>query len=375
MKVGILTFPNSRSYGAALQMFALYQVCRDLGYEAEIINYYNLWMKQEKHMSIGQGENQKILWLKRKIYDLIHIVMKHRFARFERQMQKYPQQAILDPKQLLSVAGRYGAVICGSDQVWNPNITNRDLSFFLDFCGADTSRISYAPSFGVEDLAEEYKDKVSAQLRLFDHLSVREEAGKQLIREISDLDSELVLDPTFLLDAKQWQAYENVHSQARGEYILYYTVHSSHTLWKHCLELAKKTNMKILRIGSNVISKQFKKMDGVEYVSDIGPAQWLYLVRNASYVVTNSFHGTAFAINYRKNFYVEFSSATNSRLSNIVKLLGLEDRVLLENADIIPASIDYTKTEKALTELKDRSVTFLDEALKSAAVKQKGCHA
>ncbi len=370
MKIGILTFPNSRSYGASLQMFALYFSCQRLGYDAEIINYYNLWMKQEKHMSIGQEKNAVVSLAKRKVYDLIHVGMKLQFAQFEKRMHKYPKKPTADPKQLQTIANRYGAVICGSDQVWNPDITNKDLSFFLDFCLDKTKRISYAPSFGVEDLKAPYADAVTKALKKIDFLSVREEAGKSLIKKLSGLDSKIVVDPTFLLDGKQWQTYEKSHPQAAGEYILYFTVHNSKKLWKYCMDLARKTNMKILRVGSNIISKQFKKQKGMEYVCDIGPAQWLYLVRNASYVMTNSFHGTAFSIIFRKNFFVEFSSLTNSRLSNIVKLMGLEARVLQGDREITPSATDYSKTEAVLPELISESVAFLETALKNSTLKQ-----
>lgn len=370
MKVGVFTFPNSRSYGAALQMFALYQTCRDMGYDAEVINYYNLWMKQEKHMHIGQGTNAAILWGKRKVYDLLHLRMKARFARFEGMMRKYPPKSFSCKAQLVPLAKRYGAVICGSDQVWNPDITDHDLSYFLDFCGKETSRISYAPSFGVESISGEFAQAAAEELKAFDHLSVREGEGQNLIRKLTGMEAKLVLDPTFLLDAGKWEKYEKICPQAKGEYILYYTVHNSRVLWQKCLELAQKTNMKILRIGANMISKYLKKEDRVEYVTDVGPDQWLYLLHHASYIMTNSFHGTAFSINYRKNFYVEFSSATNSRLTNIVGLLGLEDRVLHQNLDIVPSAADYSGVETVLSRLIEDSHGFLENALGCAAIKQ-----
>ena len=370
MKIGILTFPNSTSYGATLQMFALYQACQNLGYDTEIVNYFNSWMKHEKHTSIGQGSNTILIWLKRQVHNWLHICMKARFTAFENKMQRHPSKSFTDINQLPSLAQRYGAMICGSDQVWNPDITNEDLSFFLNFCGQKTFRISYAPSFGVESLSYPYAERIRRELENFNHLSIREESGKRLIQEISGLDAKLVVDPTFLLNAEQWESYENAHPQAKGEYILYYTIHSSPSLWRNCLELAKKTNLKILRIGSNIISKHFKKMDGVEYVCDIGPSEWLYLVHNAKYVVTNSFHGTAFSINFRRNFYLEFSSNTNSRLSNIVDLFGLENRVLREGTEITPSITDYSKTEIVLPKMKEESMDFLKNALHCAEMKQ-----
>lgn len=372
MKLGILTFPNSKSYGAALQMFALYQACREMGYDTQIINYHNLWMKKEKHLVAQPGKKEAVIWAKKILNEMMHLPMKIGFARFEHQMVMFPKKAFSNKEQLREIAENYGAVICGSDQVWNPDITNFDLSYFLDFCGTKTTRISYAPSFGVECLSEAFGKKVRAELEKFQNISIREESGGQIIHDLTGQEATLVIDPTLLLDAQQWRAYEKIQPQAQGEYILYYTIRSSHTLWKHCLDLAKKTNMKILRIGANMITKHLKKTDGVEYICDASPAQWLYLVRNARYVVTNSFHGTAFSVNYRKDFYVEFSSLTNTRLSNIVSLLGLQERVLSEGVQIVPSSVDYSKTEEVLPLMKKTSVAFLEQALTAAAEKNGG---
>lgn len=370
MKIGILTFPNSKSYGAALQMLALCSVCKKLGYDTEIINYHNLWMKQEKHIVSAKGKRANT-WMKKKLSGFLHLPMIKGFARFENQMKKYPAKPIFEKKELPLIADRYGAVICGSDQVWNPNITNFDKSFFLDFCGPETSRISYAPSFGVEALPAAFAEEVKYELDQFAHVSVREYAGQKIIRELTGENAKLVVDPTLLLDGEEWMRHETAYPQACGDYILYYTVRSSQTLWDHCVKLAEKTNMKILRIGSNIISRQFKKRDGVEYVSDAAPDQWLYLLRNARYVVTNSFHGTAFAINFKKDFYVEFSSTANDRLSNLVKILKLEDRVLSDGKEIIPVQTDYSETDGILSGLKEESINFLEQALKTVSVKNR----
>lgn len=367
MKLGILTFPNSKSYGAVLQMFALYKACVEMGYDTQIINYHNLWMKKEKHLVSQPGQKKAVFWAKKKLNEMMHLPMKIGFSRFENQMVKFPTRAFSNKEQLRQIASNYGAVVCGSDQVWNPDITNFDLSYFLDFCGPETARISYAPSFGVECLSEAFGEQVRAELEKFQDISVREASGRQIVRDLMGRDATLVIDPTFLLDAQQWRAYEEVQPQVKGDYILYYTIRSSDTLWKHCLELAKKTNMKILRVGGNVVTKYLKQTDGVEYICDASPAQWLYLVRNARYVLTNSFHGTAFSVNYQKDFYVEFSSPTNTRLSNIVNLLGLQERVLREDLDIVPSSVDYSKTEEVLPLMKKTSGAFLAQALTAAA--------
>lgn len=363
MKVGILTFPNSTSYGAALQMYALYKTVEHMGNETEVINYFNPYMKSQQHIEKLQKHRgwKRVLRVRGK--QALHFRQYMGFRKFEGSLKKYPKTPISDRNSLPQIGERYNAVICGSDQVWNPDITDYDLTYFLDFCGSETRRVSYAPSFGVENVAEEYGRQIGRELVKFSDLSVREESGKKLIGELTGQEPQLVVDPTLLLDREDWEQCETVHPAAKGDYILYYTVRSSESLWQYCLDLAKKCNLKILRIGSNMISRHFKGNDTVTYVCDISPDEWLYLLHHARYVVTNSFHGTAFAINYRKDFFVEFSSLTNSRLSNIVNLLGLEDQVVKKERSELPLTTDYSWAEKVLPELKAESLCFLQEAL------------
>lgn len=364
MKVGILTLPNSDSYGATLQMYALYKTVRDLGYDSEIINYHNHYMKMLRHTTRANSRILGINWLKHKALKLLHCRMHRSFRKFESEkMIKYPQKAFSDKKKLGDIGKRYDAVICGSDQVWNPNITDSDTSYFLDFCGPTTARISYAPSFGVEKLPEIFDVKVKNELKKFSYLSVREETGYRLVYELTHQESRVVLDPTLLVDSTDWTKHEICHHSATGDYILYYTVRGSDSLWQFCTNLARKHNLKILRIGSNFIRKNFEQKDGIEYVCDVSPGEWLYLMHHAKYIMTNSFHGVAFAINYRKNFFVEFSSLTNSRLSHIISMLGLENQIVKSKDSLLPLTVDYTNANRILDQNKSESLTFLKQAL------------
>ena len=344
-------------------MCALYRTVKELGHEPELVNYQNRWMKEGRHTSAMQNRSRCSRWLKRKASALLHLRMHLGFRRFENEMKKYPKRPASDKGMLFEIGKRYDAVVCGSDQVWNPDITGRDLSYFLDFCGLETDRISYAPSFGVESLPQTFGEAAKKELLRFSHISVREEAGQNIIRELTGREAQLVIDPTLLLDSQEWTTYEKAHPSAKGEYILFYTVRTANdTLWRYCRNLAKKCNLKILRIGGNIITKKTKNENGVEYICDASPEEWLYLVHNAKYVVTNSFHGTAFAINYRKDFFVEFSSLTNSRLSQIVNMLGLEAQIVKGEEAVLPLKTDYSHTEKVLPQLRMESLRFLQQA-------------
>jgi hypothetical protein len=346
MKVGILTFPNSISYGATLQMFALYHTVNKLGHEAEIINYHNAYMKDEKHVN-----NSNLSPFKRKLKKAVkkglHLRIYKEFVNFEKgKMKLYPTKPFTEKARLAEVGKRYNAVICGSDQVWNPDITGGDLSYFLDFCDANTKRVAYAPSFGHSEFSDDFQNAICGDLKKFHALSAREAPGQTLVSKLTGKDVPLVCDPTFLLSADDWTSLEKAHPAAKGEYILYYTVRSSESLWKQCKAFAKEKGLKIVVVGGNLL-KQWKEKDGqIQYAVDIGPEQWLYLLHHARYVVTNSFHGTAFSINYHKDFYVEFSSLTNSRLEQITQALGLTDQIVV-------SVHDYVTYEKIMNLLKD----------------------
>ena len=365
MKVGTLTFHGAHNYGSVLQAYALQVVLNDVvgENEHEIINFRKNEQKAY-YSTINKGKGIAIRigniynWLYRK-----QLNEKHK--KFEDFIKKYLplSKEVNKSEDVKKIVENYEIVICGSDQVWNPDITGNDLSYFLDFCGEETRRISYAPSFGVEELSESYGKLVKQQLLQFSAISVREEAGKKLIQDLTGRDPQLVIDPTRLMDWQEWECCEKEHPAAVGEYILYYTVRSSQSLWKYCLELAQKRNIKILRIGSNFISKRIKAENNVEYVCDVSPGEWLYLIHHANCVVTNSFHGTAFAINYRKDFFVEFSSLTNSRLSNIVDLFGLEKQVVGNADSDYFSEVDYSKTEIILPEMQKASLEYLKRAL------------
>ena len=362
MKLGILTFPNTTSYGAVLQMYALYRAAERLGGEPEIINYLNSYMKNQRHTAAMQcgGMKRRVKLVAK---NLMHARQLRGFRRFEKTLCKYPPRAIDQPEALKALADRYGGVICGSDQVWNPDITGNDSRYFLDFCGPNTRRIAYAPSFGIQEFSSEFKEQIRPQLRQFDALSARENPGKIVTEELTGRTVPLVLDPTFLLQQQDWEALEESHSAGKGGYILYYTVRRSDTLLKFCMEKARETGLKVVYIGGNAV-KQLKNRDkGLCYAYDLSPGEFLYLVHHAKCVVTNSFHGTAFSIHYKKDFFLELSSLTNSRLEQIVETTGLQDRVVGPNCATMDTPVDYEPVYRRLEPEKALSERYLKEAI------------
>lgn len=364
MKVGIMTFPNSVSYGAALQMVALQNAVSRLDHEVEVINYHNPYMKAEKHAKKGsrhplRSEVQRLLrpWMHRRLYTA--------FGNFETQYAHcYPKHAFTNKKQLVDMGKRYDAVICGSDQVWSPFVTDTDLSFFLDFCTDRTRRIAYAPSFGAEEFSEEFYQKITPELERFSALSARELPGKQLVERLTGRETTVVADPTFLMDAAAWEQMEKAHPAASGEYVLYFVLGWSEQMMRRCEAFAKQQGIKMVVVGGNPMRARRNRNPMIEYAIDIGPQEWLYLMRHARYVFTNSFHGTAFSIIFQKDFYVHYPAHTGSRLRQLVETMGLGERVFDEQKELIGSSVDYAKAQKAFAEMKEQSLAYLENALK-----------
>ena len=362
MKVGILTFPNSISYGACLQMIALQDTVRRLGHEAEIINYHNPYMKAEKHTRKGRSPLKSAL--QRQVRLLMHRRLYADFAQFERrQVTHYPARPFIEKKRLAEVGRRYDAVICGSDQVWNPYITDSDLSYFLDFCDQNTKRVAYAPSFGVETFPQGFVDSLTPQLEQFHALSAREQAGKELVERLTGRETTLVTDPTWLVEADRWAQMETAHPAAQGDYVLYFVVNQSKELLARCRSFAKERGLRVVVIGGNPVTVRKNKDPMLTYATDVAPDRWLYLIHHARYVFTNSFHGTAFSVLFERDVYVQVPPHNGSRLRQVLESLGMEHCEVRQGEALSDRPVDYDYARTVFARLRADSMAYLADAL------------
>ena len=292
MKVGILTFPGSPSHGASLQMCALYHVLTEKGHDVEIINYIS--------PEVNHKRNKKITLRSR----LVGIVSgffvkssKKPFADFEKQIKMFPETSIGTTEEIKEIAKRYDRIIVGSDQVWNPVVTGGDLNFYLKFSDNNAQKASYAPSFGVSEVTGADKDEISKLLSDFKYLCVREKKGAEIIKELTGKDVPVVIDPTLLVEKSVWKEKEKKIKLPKGKYVLFYTIKPSPKLKKFAQDFCDKYNYTLITIGGRL--REYIRRDK-HPVSGIGPAEFLGLVDGAEYVITNSFHGTAFSIIFNK---------------------------------------------------------------------------
>ncbi|GAG83677.1 unnamed protein product, partial [marine sediment metagenome] len=245
----------------------------------------------------------------------------------------------------------YDIFITGSDQVWNPQSTiSSPEPYFLRFASKGKRKISYAASFGLSSIPDALRSKYAEWLSNIDFISVRENQGADIVRDISDRKAEVVLDPTLLLDSTAWNTLA-AEPECMKPYILLYVQHYSPYTTKLAYYLSRKTGYSIVRIARGYMREGLECK--VKHLFDAGPSEFLGLFRHASFVLTSSFHGTAFSVNYNKPFYsiVRKGGAVNSRMISLLDNLNLESRLLFVGADFPKDDdifMDFSKTNVAM---------------------------
>ena len=340
MKIGILTILNVNNYGAELQCCALQRKLQKLGYDAEVINYLfginpNHQFDGERRtvpISFKQNLKVRLLPVVQNLFCMFH--QKNKALRTQRFNEFHSQYNRLTPIEYPSVKSLYAAdfnydVLCiGSDQVWNYEKGYSLEPFFASFDKKGTKKITYASSIGLSSLSKEAEDVFTKELSMFSQISVREQQASDLLGKLLHRDIDVVLDPTLILDSKEWLEVAKFDMCPQEKYLLVYIVTIKPcdyvlTLARH---IAKERNLKIVRICRDAYPEH--SGDDVEEILTAGPSDFVGLFARAEFVVTNSFHGTVFSINFSKPFYsvIKSQHSTNSRLTSILKKLDLEKR-------------------------------------------------
>lgn len=389
MKIGIVTFVKCDNYGAELQAFALQWKLNSLGYYAEVINLEKRDIDMKHNPDVILGAIKQRLKKEGIINALISIIRKSFEVRKRIKAEKKYQQKIQNKHKLFeeffdnkikhsshyytldginNAQLNYDLYIAGSDQIWNYLHTDRLDVYFLMFANKfHAKKISYAASISIYDIPQKWRSKYKMYFENIDCISVRELHGADLVREYSNKTAEVVLDPTFLLSKDDWVREVAVDVPVEGDYLLIYTLSGSSHIRKMAQDIAKRLHLKVVNIKSNYVDEP---NDGTIHFYEVGPAEWVGLWSKAKYIVTDSFHGTAFSINFNIPFttLVNPTSMMNSRVLSILKIMNLESRIIYDslNGVLKPSSldIDFTAVNKTLNEWRRKSLFFLENALK-----------
>ncbi|UZQ50361.1 polysaccharide pyruvyl transferase family protein [Clostridium kluyveri] len=353
MKIGILTFHRPINYGAILQVTALQEYLNFRGEDAVVIDYRHPRIENDRRLIGSRCHKKRSIYanVRSMIRDIIEYHReKQLHDSFDHFMAKYLQLTkICDSNESLrKVASKMNILLVGSDLVWNWELDSElNEVFFLQFAkDLRCYKCSYASSIGSSKIPKPLEKKYSKYLENFNAISVREETAKDLLQLLVNKDIEVVLDPTLLLNEFQWKKFEE-HVTLPKKYILIYLLEHSSDINNIVKYMVKKCGLPILFFDRLNIYKCKGKC-----VHTANPGQFLTLIKKAEFVITNSFHGTAFSILYKKSFFCIPHSSRGSRMIDLLNKLGLNSRIVRNVDDLEKELINPINYKAAYKKLK-----------------------
>lgn len=352
-----LTFHMANNYGAVLQAFALQKTIANLGVETQILDYRCPAIQEQFHAKPKTlrgwiGQLFRSPWIGH---------LKNNFECFREDHLRLTDT--VTHESISRIADVYDVVIVGSDQVWNPDITNNDLTFFLDFVQNSNKKKAYAASMGVISWDEDCLPECKELVRDFSSVTVREKTASSYLRECIGIEAPVVCDPVFLLNRLQWE--DMAVAPRHDPYLLmcFFTRPSKHDL-KRIKNIAQNLGLDVVAIHDFPML-----LPGVNNVRTAGPLEFLGWIRNASFVVTHSFHAICFSILFEREFIwfkgeneTKGISSRASRIEDLFDLLDLTDRKAVEGS-AIPGAIDYSRVNRLLDCYRSHSLGQLEELL------------
>lgn len=354
MRIGIVTQPLKANYGGILQNFALQQILKDMGHEPITIDYVLKisWMRY--CISTLKTIIYRMIGGRRQFIEFPQFYVRHKCIddfiqeriSITRRVSKYRKRLIYEYK--------LDAMIVGSDQVWRPLYSPFIDDMFLEFTkGTHIRRLAYAASFGVDNIeySEKQLKKCSKLLKEFKGVSVREASGVDLCRNYFSANALHVLDPTLLNEKSVYMGVcQNI------------PINSNAFLASYVLDISEEKKLYIENIARQL------KLELKCFTADEGFSltieEWLSMFRDASFIVTDSFHGTIFSIIFNKPFVsLTNDSRGNSRFESLLSMLSLEDRLNLSSENIEDKSIDWVKVHEKICILRNKAFGFLQEKL------------
>lgn len=364
MEIKVITRHTPNNYGSLLQSIATLRVIELLGHQCEIIDY---WKRNEMGLqgilTLLQGKSS---WKSSLLKRMAYVALRYpgeRIAtqRFDKMRAKYFKLTprCYSSEELKSLVA--DVFMTGSDQVWGPLLDGKyDEAYFLSFVKEGIRKVSYAGSFGRTEFSDSIIASYKRMLSKYDALTVRESSAMSLLEEWG-IDCEgQVLDPTLLLDSNQWSEYIKIN--VKGDYVLIYEIHNNPELDDYASRFATNVGLPLVRVSPTL--HQVTRGGKMVFCPEMGT--FLSYIKNARYMLTDSFHGTAFAINFNTQFLeVLPNNNTGTRNQSILQLTGLQDRIVTDFNDFSLADrqIDFKKVNEILKEERERSMEKLSKLL------------
>lgn len=376
MKTGIITFHFTHNQGAVLQCYALQTVLNKMGNQAGVINYcppyHTVRYSAVKNPFVFAISNDKKLKNKkfsfrtyqfvRNFAKSVYLTITGEYKKREENFQQFIGKHLVlskrykSLKELQKTPPKFDAYITGSDQVWNPDMHNGsfDKAYFLDFGESSIKKLSYAASLR-QTYSEDEKKELASLCRNIDAVSSRETNGA--LDEVLGRPYEICIDPTLLLQAEDYSSLEAENSE-KEPYIFVYGFETSSGIVQAVSEISKALNIRVVNGSPDKI-----KLPNCKNAQYYGPDKFLSYIKNADFVITNSFHGTAFSLIYNKHFVTVPHTTRGRRMIELLKKLDLSNRLWGDSNSVWEQEIDYLAVNEKLSVLKKESVEFLERNL------------
>lgn len=372
MKIGIITIHKSEvNYGACLQCYALWKYISKLGHDCEVIDLLRP-SQSGYHYKLDSIKGLKVFLLlgvklsfSKKLAILRDKQVRRRINRYRDFNNTIKYSSTYDsPSKIDKTPPIYDIYISGSDQIWNPNMSFNNKPYLLSFVPDEKKKIAYASSFGVKSIPDNKRVLYSNLLRNYKYISTRENSGKEIVQKLINKDIPVVLDPVFLLSVEDWEKVIDKTYKINYDYILVYSLHENKSLISKATLLAKHLNYKVILVNASYNVSDSKD---ICQLRDVGPRQWLNLIKEARVFLTDSFHGTAFSIILNTPFltWVASSSKTNDRIYSLLSSLKLDDHIFESSSSIEKISIvsGNEDTKVLLEKRRQESIDFLVGAI------------
>lgn len=369
MKIAIITFHASDNCGSHLQTYALQHVLeKKYAQNVQVIDFSS--PKQQEMYSIFVPVHR----FRDILRNILRIVMYPVLKKEQNEFRKFWRFFHLTPKryetsdELLELDGKYDVFVCGSDQIWNYHAGDYADAYLLDFVHK-SKKVAYAVSMGQAILNDdpEHEAKYKRLLSDFSAISIREFKSKAMIQSITDLPIEICLDPTFLLDTTDYDRIMPTEPLIKGKYIFCYAFTYHKMFVENVMELSRRLGMPVYMIDrkQNIIKGAGRS--GIKLTPHTGTEAFLNIFKYATLVFTTSFHGTAFSVNFKKNFWYlnETGGEGDGRATSLLRQLDLMVRYVtpteIKLIDDLLAPIDYTMPYERLKTLREVSFSFIEE--------------
>lgn len=377
-KIGIITVQKApENYGACLQCYALWKFITNQGHHCEMIDLVRPWSPEyiESKRFKEKKTKAKIPFYRKIVRNILHPkasvgsvpVENKNFKEFNALMDYSKTYYSVD--SLYENPPSYDVYVAGSDQIWNPLMPFINEPYFLTFVPKGKKKISYASSFAVKEIPEGRWADNSSWLTDYDAISVREHSGVDIVKNSFGRDATIVADPTMLLERTEWENML-VKPQLQEKYIFVYTLQYNQQIVDKAICLAKERGLAVYVVVSATTGTKPEPREGLRIVTTAGPKEWLGYIHSAEYIITDSFHGSVFSFLFSKKLLtVCTNKKVSERLTTLFgsfslssNLIDVEQFKLMNNLD--RANYPFNDVEKAIDNLRNKSASFLVNALK-----------